>query len=196
MKSVVPAPRHADRRRSKGDSHGTRATAAYWSLAPDQALKLWDSKSEGLTSLTARRRRRRYGYNRLQDDSRLSALGLFVRQFSSPLMLILVLAAVVSAIVADWVDAAIVLAIVLGSGLIGFSQEHVASRALEQLRRRIRHTSTVLRDGRPVSLPSEEIVPGDIILLSAGSLIPADGILLEGKDFFVSQSVLTGKSVV
>lgn len=194
MKSVFLTAVGADRHDRKGDLHSMRSGVPYWSLPADRALKMWESKQVGLSSSAAKRRLRRFGHNRLQDAGRLSAVRLFVRQFSSPLMLILVLAAIVSAIVADWVDAAIVLAIVLGSGLIGFSQEHVASRALERLRVRIRHETTVLRDGGQVAVPSEEIVPGDIVLLSAGSLVPADGILLECKDFFVSQSVLTGES--
>ncbi len=193
MNSFFPAAVRTEDH-SKATLHAARIATPYWTLSADRALKKYEGKREGLSATAAKRRLRRFGHNRLQEARRLTAMRLLVRQFSSPLMLILVLAAITSAIVANWVDAAIVLAIVFGSGLIGFSQEHVASRALEQLRVRIRHKATVLRDGRQISVPSEEIVPGDILLLSAGSLIPADGILLECKDFFVSQSVLTGES--
>ena len=104
-------------------------------------------------------------------------------------------AAAVSGVVGDWLDAAIVLVIVLGSGLLGAVQEHRAASAVERLRNRVRITVNAVRDGRPVSTPSEEIVPGDIVELSAGSLVPGDGVVLESKDFFVNQAALTGESL-
>jgi Mg2+-importing ATPase len=107
---------------------------------------------------------------------------------------ILVFAAGIAALVGDWTDAAIVLAIVLGSALLGFAQEYRASAVVERLRARVRARSTVLRDGQPVSVLPEQIVPGDVVLLSAGSLIPADGVVLEARDLFVSQSALTGEA--
>jgi Mg2+-importing ATPase len=78
--------------------------------------------------------------------------------------------------------------------VITFAQEYRASNAVEQLRSRLVHTVTALRDGKPQSVPAEEVVPGDVVLLSAGSLIPADGVVLQSKDFFVSQAVLTGET--
>lgn len=194
MNSFFPAAKRTRHELSKAALHAARVATPYWTLSADRALQKLEGKREGLSTAAAKRRLRRFGRNRLQEASRLTAIQLLVRQFTSPLVLILVLAAIISAVVDNWTDAAIVLAIVLGSGLLGFSQEHAASRALERLRVRIRHQAIVMRDGRQISVPSEEIVPGDILILSAGSLIPADGILLECRDFFVSQSVLTGES--
>jgi Mg2+-importing ATPase len=121
-------------------------------------------------------------------------LGLFLSQFRSPLVLILIFAALVSAFVGEWADASIVLVVVLGSTMLGFVQEYRASNAVEKLRSRVTIKSSVLRDGQPQLLPSEQIVPGDAVLLSAGSLIPADGVVLEANDFFVNQAVLTGET--
>ena len=94
----------------------------------------------------------------------------------------------------EWVDAIIVLAIVLGSTILGFVQEYTASNAVEKLRSQVTIKSSVLRGGQPQMLPSEQVVPGDVVVLSAGSLIPADGIVLEANDFFVNQAVLTGET--
>ena len=100
---------------------------------------------------------------------------LLLSQFKSPLVLILIFAAIVSGIVGEWIDASIVLAIVLGSTILGFVQEYTASNAVEKLRSQVTIKSSVLRGGKPQMLPSEQVVPGDVVLLSAGSLIPADG---------------------
>ena len=119
---------------------------------------------------------------------------LLLSQFKSPLVLILIFAAIVSGIVGEWMDAAIVLAIVLGSTILGFVQEYTASNAVEKLRSQVTIKSSVLRGGKPQMLPSEQVVPGDVVVLSAGSLIPADGVVLEADDFFVNQAVLTGET--
>ena len=94
----------------------------------------------------------------------------------------------------EWTDASIVLAVVLGSTMLGFVQEYRASNAIEKLRSVVTIKSNVLRDGKPQMVPSEQVVPGDVAVLSAGSLIPADGVVLEANDFFVNQAVLTGET--
>ena len=104
-------------------------------------------------------------------------------------MLILIVAAVISAVVAEWVDAAIVLAVVLGSTILGFVQEYLAGNAIAKLRSQITVKANVRRGGQVQQLAAERVVPGDVVMLSAGSLIPADGIILEAKDFFVNQAV-------
>jgi Mg2+-importing ATPase len=118
-----------------------------------------------------------------------------VGQFRSPLVLILVLAAVLSLVLRDWLDALIILLIVLGSAVLGAVQEYRASTAVQRLRARIALKTTAVRDGETQPLPAAELVPGDIVLLSAGSLVPGDGVVLETKDFFVNQALLTGESL-
>jgi Mg2+-importing ATPase len=119
---------------------------------------------------------------------------IFLRQFKSPLVLILVFAAVVSVLTRDWVDAAIVLVIVLASAALSFQQEYRAGRAIESLLARIAPTARVLRDGQAVAVPAGDVVPGDVLLLSAGSLIAADARVTAADDFFVNQAVLTGET--
>ncbi len=153
-----------------------------------------NNSSHGLTSEEADAIRARVGANRVEDRKQHGALRLFAAQFANPLVLILAGAAVVSGFAGEWMDAAIVVAVVIGSGVLGFVQEYSASAAVERLRARIAHKTTVVRDGREQSIPASEIVPGDIVVLAAGSLIPADGVVLEAKDFFVNQAVLTGET--
>jgi Mg2+-importing ATPase len=166
----------------------------YWSLGPDQLLSALNASRDGLQAADAEQRLKRYGLNTIGAQRQATALRLLLSQFKSPLVLILIFAAIVSGIVGEWVDASIVLAIVLGSTILGFVQEYAASNAVENLRSQITIKSSLLRGGQPQMLPSEQVVPGDVVLLSAGSLIPADGVLLEAHDLFVNQAVLTGET--
>jgi Mg2+-importing ATPase len=170
------------------------APEAYWSLPAAKVLAALGSAPSGLSRREANARLRRHGPNTLEAAKRHSALGLLVCQFKNPLVLILIVASIISLIAAEWVDAGVVLAIVLGSTILGFAQEYIAGNAIEKLRSKVTIHSTILRDGQPQTLPSSRVVTGDLVLLSAGSLIPADGVVLEAKDFFINQAVLTGET--
>lgn len=104
------------------------------------------------------------------------------------------IAAFVSVLMHDWVDALIILGIIFISAVLSFVQEYRASHAVEKLRQRVSVKTIVVRNGQIQICSHEEIVQGDVVKLSAGSLIPGDGILLEAKDFFVSQALLTGET--
>jgi Mg2+-importing ATPase len=147
----------------------------YWSQPTNSLLAELQASSDGLSTADASSRLGDYGPNTIEDREGATALRLFVNQFKSPIILILLFATVVSAIVGDWVDATIILAIVLGSAGLSYFQEYRANSATEKLRARVTVKSMVLRDGRPESTPAEELVAGDVVLLSAGSLVPADG---------------------
>lgn len=170
------------------------AECAYWSRPAAELIGQLQTTATGLSSDQARERLARQGDNSLGRSAAVSPWRLFARQFYSPLVLILIFAAVVSAFVGEDQEAAIIGAIVLASCILSFSQEYSASRAMEALKQRISTRASVLRDGRPVSIPSDQIVPGDVLTLSAGSLIPADGIILEARDFNVSEAALTGET--
>ena len=167
---------------------------AYWSQTPDQLLQTLASSSEGLGQRAAAERLKRLGRNALDTQPQARALQLFASQFKNPLMLVLIVASLVSMVAAEWVDAGVVLAIVLGSTVLGFAQEYIASNAIAKLRAKITLNVRVLREGQARTLPAARVVPGDVLLLSAGSLIPADGVLLDAKDLFVNQAVLTGET--
>jgi Mg2+-importing ATPase len=170
------------------------SVGSYWSQPVDGLLAALHSTAAGLSGDEAARRLTTYGPNALKARRRAGPLGLFLNQFKSPIILLLLVATVISAVLQDWTDAAIILVIVLGSAILSFTQEYRADDAAEKLRARVTPRVTVLRDGQAVSIPAEDVVPGDVVQLSAGSLIPADGVLLEAKDFFVNQAVLTGET--
>jgi Mg2+-importing ATPase len=166
----------------------------YWSRDVAELTVALGSGVGGLSSESAAAQLRRVGPNSVEDARRLSALRLLLRQFESPLVLILIFGAAVSLGLRQWVDAGIILTIVLGSTLLGFSQEYRASAAVEQLKRRLALTCRVMREGVEQTVPVSAIVPGDIVLLSAGNLIPVDGIVIEAEDFLVNEASLTGES--
>ena len=167
--------------------------ASYWSQDACRLAAAFGGLG-GLTSDRAAAQLARIGPNSVDDAPRLSALRLLLRQFESPLVLILAFATAISLVLQQWVDAAIILAIVLGSCLLSFFQEYRASTAVEELKKSLALTARILRDDVEREVPVSMIVPGDIILLSAGSLIPADGLVIEAADFLVSEASMTGES--
>jgi Mg2+-importing ATPase len=173
----------------------TTTGQAYWSHDADAVLKELESDARGLSAAQAAQRLARHGPNAVVESSDVAAARLLLRQFANPLVAILVFGAAVSLFVRDWVDAAIILVIVLGSALLGFSQEYRASTAVAALRKRLALTVRVRRDGLPATVATSDIVPGDVIELSAGNLVPADGMILSARDFLVTEASLTGESM-
>ena len=168
--------------------------ASYWSQDAAALAQSLGTGTSGLTTGQAAAQLAAVGPNSVEDAQRLSALRLLLRQFESPLVLILAFAAAVSLVLQQWVDAGIILAIVLGSSLLGFYQEYRASTAVEDLKKRLALTARVLRDGLEQVLSVSQIVPGDVMLLSAGNLVPADARVMEAQDFLVSEASMTGES--
>ena len=172
---------------------GPRLDIPYWSQDAAALSAALGSGPGGLSSEAVGAKLRLVGPNSVEDPTHLSALRLLLRQFESPLVLILIFAAAISLMLQQWVDSAIVLAIVLGSTLLGFSQEYRASAAVDELKRRLALTCRVVRDGIERTVPVSTVVPGDLILLSAGNLIPVDGLVIEAEDFLVSEASITGE---
>jgi Mg2+-importing ATPase len=166
----------------------------YWNLPGDGLLAALNTSPAGLSVQEAAARLERYGPNLLEVKKSDGGLGLFLKQFKSPIVIILLLATVVSSALRDWSDALIILAIVMVSAVLSFVQEYSAGAAVNKLRSQITLKSLVLRGNAQQSILAENIVPGDIVLLSAGSLIPADGVILESRDLFINQAVLTGET--
>jgi Mg2+-importing ATPase len=165
-----------------------------WNHTPEEMVKTLQSLPHGLNSDQAKERLDEFGPNLLKQRKRTGALVLFLIQLKSPLVLILLFAAILSIITGEIIDAMIILAIVLASAVLGFVQEYRASNAVEKLRKQVTLKVSVLRDRKSITLPAEEVVPGDVVLLSAGSIIPADGVVIQADDFFVNQAVLTGET--
>jgi Mg2+-importing ATPase len=148
----------------------------------------------GLTSAAATDRLRSDGPNAIQERGQRSRAAIFARQFASPLVLLLIFASVVSFAVGDNVDGGIILVIVVLSAGLGFAQEARSEAAVAALRARLALQSTVVRDGREQSIPSRDLVRGDLIVLAAGDIVPADGRLVEANHLYLDESALTGES--
>jgi P-type Mg2+ transporter len=166
----------------------------YWSLPAETNLTDLQSHPDGLTAQEAAARLKQVGPNVLVTRAKATVLRVFLNQFNSPIIWILLFATFLSGILQDIPDMLIILAIVLGSAILSFTQEYNASNAVEKLKAQVTFKTTVLRDGKPTLLPADQVAPGDVVQLSAGSLIPADGVVLQADDFFVNQAVLTGET--
>ncbi|HTN62185.1 MAG TPA: HAD-IC family P-type ATPase, partial [Devosia sp.] len=150
--------------------------------------------SSGLSSREAAQRLRVSGPNTLRPPAETLPLKVLANQFRSPLVLILLAAAILSLALGETDEAFIIFAIVFASSGLGFYQEYRASRTVEALSRRLAIRTKVLRDGKPQDVEAANLVPGDVVLLAGGSLIPADAVLLEAKELHVEEAALTGES--
>ena len=185
--------RHRSQTHQAGGSPAPRAVGV---ASPSLAalLEALGTSEAGLSSDEAAARLSRQGPNRLANHAPAAALDLLLRQFSSPIILILIGAAVLSFLLDSIADGLIILVIVLASGLLGFWQEHGAARAIDQLLKTVQLTTLVLRDGQPSQIPSAAVVVGDVVLLSAGVSLPADCRLIRESDLSVDEAALTGES--
>jgi Mg2+-importing ATPase len=166
----------------------------FWHLSTDEALSQLSCTRNGLNSADAAKLLIKYGPNTIKAGSNASAFLLFLSQFKSPVTLLLIIAALLSAGLGDVPDTIIILTIVLISGFLGFWQEKGAADAVKELLKLVQVHCTVLRDGQERELPVEAVVPGDIVSLSAGDLIPGDSLLLESQALFVDEAAFTGET--
>ena len=166
----------------------------YWHLSVDDAFKQYEASSHGLNAGEVNSRLIKYGYNSLKGKSSTSSVLLFLTQFKSPITLLLIAAAILSFILKDATDATIILIIVLISGGLGFWQERGAANAVEQLLKMVQIKCRVIRDEQEQNLPIENIVPGDIVLLAAGDIIPGDSLIIDSQELFVDEAAFTGES--
>ncbi|HNX49187.1 MAG TPA: magnesium-translocating P-type ATPase [Thermoanaerobaculaceae bacterium] len=169
-------------------------TSPFWSLPAADVLAELEAVPQGLSSAAAAARLKRNLPRRLAPGAPSNALTLLVKQFSSPIVLLLLGATVISVFLHDTTDAAIILVIVLASGLLGFWQERGAAGAVEKLLSLVETKVQVRRDGVTRDIPLADVVPGDVVLLSAGATAPGDCLLLEARDLFADEAALTGET--
>lgn len=171
------------------------ATTAAWNLSIAELLSQLGTSVNGLSDQAASSREAEYGRNLIGAPARSDLFTLLVRQFASPMILLLIGAAVLSFFLeSNPANSIIILAIVFISGLLGFWQEWHAADAVQRLLSVIEHKTTVVRDGREEIVSAADIVPGDILSLSAGSGVPADCRLISARDLFVDEAALTGET--
>ena len=167
----------------------------YHTVEPQQALGMLESSAKGLTAEEALKRLEEFGPNELREEKGTSALEVFVNQFRSFLVLILIAAAAISFAVGEITDAVIIAAIVLLNGILGFVQEYRAEQAIEALKKLAAPKAKVRRDGAEMITEAKYVVPGDILLFEAGDSIAADVRLIEAMNLKVDEAILTGESV-
>lgn len=165
----------------------------FWSFTSSELMHQLNTGPKGLSEEEARQRKS-LSHQRKAKAPFLRDLGLLLRQFRNPLTLILVFAVILSSVLAEFTNALIISGIVLLTGLLGFWQERNAGRAVEKLRALVQVKVTVLRSGAELDIVTDAVVPGDIIILNAGDIIPADCVIIDSKDLHVNESALTGES--
>ncbi|MCK4575029.1 HAD-IC family P-type ATPase, partial [candidate division WOR-3 bacterium] len=152
------------------------------------------TKPSGLSNKEVALRLQRFGTNILPEAKKLSVITLFLHQFRNPLIYILFVALIISFATKHFLDAWIIVVVILISSIVGFMQEYKADQALSKLKQMVKHKTKVLRDGKKIVIAQEQVVPGDIIFLSPGDKIPADARLIKAQNFEVIEATLTGES--
>jgi len=164
-------------------------------ISSDEALLALDSKRSGLTETEAKARLLQYGPNELRGKKKTPPILVFLRQFLSPLIYVLLVAAIISVVVEHFIDAGVILGVLLLNAVAGFMQETRAERAMEALIQMAAPKARVRRDGGVQLLPAREIVPGDILLFETGDRVPTDARLIEVSNLKVNEATLTGESM-
>ena len=157
--------------------------------------RLESSATAGLSEQEARERVARHGLNKLEDEERINLFTLALHQFTSPLIAILLVAALVTFLLGEVADTLVIMAVVLLNAVIGFTQEYKAEESVRALKNLVVSKARVLRDGREHEVPSTELVPGDIVLLTSGDRVPADLRLIRTIELRVDEAMLTGESL-
>jgi len=167
---------------------------SWYRLSFDETLERLASTKQGLNEIDVKIRYEKFGPNVIKTENKKSPILLFVEQFFSLLVIILILASVASAFVGQIVEAVTIIVIVILAGLLGFVQEYQADKAIESLKEMTAPFAKVLRGGKEKIIPASEIVPGDVILLQTGDKVPADARILHSKNLRINESALTGES--
>ncbi len=170
------------------------AQVNFWHLSKEEAFQQLHTGQNGIDEHDVARLRQQYGPNTIKANGSSSAFLLFLSQFKSPITLMLIAAALLSAGLGDVADTLIILAIVLISSFLGFWQEKGASDAVKELMKMVQLHCAILRGGKKREIPIEDVVPGDVVILSAGDVIPGDNLILESQELFVDEAAFTGET--
>src|SRR5262245_26965620 len=164
-------------------------------LTAEEVLDHLKVEDSGLTSAEAKRRLEHYGPNQLQEAPRPTFLQMLWEQLNNFVVILLIVASLISALLGDYVEALAIMAIVVLNAVLGIVQERRAEEALAALKKLAAPDAQVMRDGRRVSVPAYELVPGDLAFLESGNFVPADIRLLEAVNLRVEEASLTGESL-
>jgi P-type Mg2+ transporter len=166
---------------------------SYWNKSEKELFGIFSTSREGLAEKEVEERRKKYGYNQLKRKKQ--GLRIFLRQFKSPLVWLLIATSVISMFFGEKINALIILTIIFLISIISFSQEYRSERIVEDLIKKISHNAKVIRQNEKIEIDARDLVPGDIVLLSIGSKVPADLRLIETKNLEINEAALTGESI-
>ena len=166
----------------------------FWSRSAEEVLLDHESSPQGLSSQEAKQRLAQYGANSLKQKKQSHTLSLLLNQFQSPIIVILIGAAILSSFLGNTIESMIILAIVLFSALLGFWQEYSAADAVQKLLALVEIKARILRDGRIQDIAIDQVVPGDVVQVSAGDNIPGDCLILAAQTLSVDEATLTGET--
>ena len=166
----------------------------YWKLEKDALIREFNSSAMGLDDAEAARRLDEYGLNEVSSIQRRTSFSIFAAQFKNPLVYVLVFASVIAGFLGDTTEAIIIVTIVLANSVLGFALEHRSERAVDELRKYLSYTAIVVRSGKKSVINTSKLVPGDVVHLAIGDVVPADIRLLNADEFQTDESVLTGES--
>ncbi len=175
-------------------STNSSALTSFWSSPANNIIAALHSSATGISNEEAASRKKTYGANAIKKTQSYNSIILFLNQFKSPVTLILIAAGIIAFNLGDQTDAYIIFTIIFISSLLGFWQEKGASSAVAKLLAMVKLNATVLRDGEETDILFEDIVPGDIVILDAGDVVPADGLIIESNELFVDEAAFTGET--
>ena len=164
-------------------------------LTPEETLAKLETSQSGLSSAEAASRLERYGLNELVEKRKRTLFAMFLDQFKDFMIIVLIAAAVISGVLGEMADTIAIIVIVVLNAALGFSQEYRAEKAMAALKKMAASLATVIRDGVPASLPAAQLIPGDLVVVEAGNVVPADLRMTEAAKLRIEEAALTGESV-
>jgi H+-transporting ATPase len=182
------------KRTDKRSDPGNASDSGLKELPVEEVMKRLAASADGLSKAEAQQRLKKYGYNELPEKKE-NQLRKFLSYFWGPIPIMIMVAAILSAVLRHWPDLGVILALLVVNAVVGFREEYQAGNAIAALREKLAVRANVKRDGKWGTVPARELVPGDIVRLRIGSIIPADAKLLDGDPVQVDQSALTGESL-
>ncbi len=167
----------------------------WYRMKIEETLEKLETTEDGLTTQEAASRLEEFGPNKLAEEEGISRLKILLHQFTSPLIYILLVAAVVTLLLNEYIDAGVIIAVVLLNAIVGYFQEFKAEESVRSLKRLLVAKARVVRDGREKEIPGTDLVPGDVVLLASGARVPADLRLLHANELRIDEAMLTGESL-
>src|SRR4030042_1973576 len=167
----------------------------WYQLDNGEVFRSLQTSEQGLSEAEVRERLEKYGPNKLPEEKGISRLKILLHQFTSPLIYILMVAAVVTAFLGEYIDSGVIVAVLILNAIIGYFQEYKAETSVRALKSMVVPRARVVREGKEKEIPSEGLVPGDIVLLASGGKVPADLRLFKATELKIEEAALTGESV-